>query len=139
MAPNFCQFLRAAGYMLTLPESRPPGDGPRATEEHWTPGSERPGVKPRGCGNLPWTHTLGGERVLPVFSALIPTQHLELELAGTWKISLSMSLFISLPFFIYEIVVLSTRCGAGKAGSVFQRRLITSSHPAPGGSIIVSI
>ena len=72
VAPNFCQFLRAGGYMLTLSESRPPGDGLRATKEHWTPGSERPGVKSLGCGNLPWTHTLGGERVLPVFTALSP-------------------------------------------------------------------
>lgn len=84
------------------------------------------------------THTRWGKGFACLLSS-IPTQHLERELAGTWKISLSMSLFISLPVFIYEIVVLSPRCGAGKAGSVFQRRLITSSHPAPGGSIIVSI
>ena len=127
VAPCFCQFLRAGGYMLTLPESRPPGEAQRTTEEHWTPRSERPGAESLGCGNLPWTHTLRWGKGFACLHSSIPTQHLEhLELAGTWTISLSMLSF-SRPssmksrwrFFIYEIVVLSPRCGAGKAGSVF--------------------
>lgn len=137
VAPCFCQFLRAGGYMLTLPESRPPGHDQRATEEHWTPGSERPGVESLGCGNLPWTHTLGWGKGFACLHSSIPTQHLELQLAGTWKISLSTLLFSrssSMKSWFSVHVV-----GQERQAQCSQPRLITSSHPAPGESIIVPI
>ena len=87
--------------MLTLPESRPPGEGQGATEEHRTPRSERPGAESLGCGNLPWTHTLGWGKGFACLHSSIPTQHLEPELAGTWDILK----YVVLPVFIYEIVM----------------------------------
>lgn len=76
------------------------------------------------------THSRWGKGFACLHSS-IPTQHLELELGGTWKISLSMSLFISLPVFIYEIVVLSPQCGSGKAGSVFTAEAHYIQSPSP--------
>lgn len=106
--------------MLNPPQSSPHGEAAWATEEHCTRGSEawtlvrlwvqvtEPGESPKD------THSVG--KGLCLLHSSSPTQHLELQLACTWKISINMLLLMRCRVFIYEIVVLSPRRWAGKAG-----------------------